>query len=65
MGADEEWNLVIDKPAIILSLEGTLVWTSASRRFESTGCEAVFVYPGEAIKVVACSASKLFIASGG
>jgi mannose-6-phosphate isomerase len=49
METNEEWNLVIDKPAIILALEGTLVWTSANRRFDSAGGEAVFVYPGEVI----------------
>lgn len=65
METDEEWNLVIDKPAIILALEGILVWTSSNRVFDSAGCEAVFVYPGEEIKVLACSASRLFIASAG
>jgi mannose-6-phosphate isomerase len=61
----EQWDLHIIKPTILLAIEGILEWSSGKRRFQTEGCEAVFVYPGEELKLVACSASKLFMASAG
>ncbi|MFM1963737.1 MAG: hypothetical protein RLZZ172_2582, partial [Bacteroidota bacterium] len=63
LGSGQQMELQVDKPSVILMTEGHVKWISESKEIDSSGVDAVFVYPGENIKIQSCSITRLFIAS--
>ncbi|MEN9883044.1 MAG: hypothetical protein RLZZ420_261 [Bacteroidota bacterium] len=63
LGSGQLMELQVDKPSVILMTEGHVKWISESKEIDSSGVDAVFVYPGENIKIQSCSITRLFIAS--
>jgi|Wag4MinimDraft_6_1082665.scaffolds.fasta_scaffold02103_5 mannose-6-phosphate isomerase len=63
LGSEQQMELQVDKPSVILLTEGHVKWISESKEIDSSGVDAVFVYPGENIKIQSCSITRLFIAS--
>jgi mannose-6-phosphate isomerase len=60
---EQQLEIQVDKPSVILMTEGHVKWISESKEIDSSGVDAIYAYPGEYIKVQSCSTSRLFLAS--
>jgi mannose-6-phosphate isomerase len=61
----QQLEIQVDKPSVILMMEGQVKWISESKEIDSFGVDAVYVHPGECIRIESCSTSRLFVASTG
>jgi mannose-6-phosphate isomerase len=65
MESGQQLEIQVDKPSVILMTEGQVKWISESKEIDSFGVDAVYVHPGESIRIESCSTSRLFVASTG
>jgi mannose-6-phosphate isomerase len=65
MESGQQLEIQVDKPSVILMMEGQVKWISESKEIDSFGVDAVYVHPGECIRIESCSTSRLFVASTG
>ena len=65
MESGQQLEMQVDKPSVILMTEGQVKWISESKEIDSCGVDALYVHPGECIRIESCSISRLFVASTG